>query len=246
MDIGELFDYRLIYQKGAFLLHMLRWELGDSIFFQALRSYVDDPELRHSFVRTEDLQEHLESVSGTNLNEFFQDWLYGQGFPSHKVEVIQEGGKLRVKVEQAQSHSSVGLFELTLPLQVSAEGVDTTYRLRINNEIEYFDLTIPFKADQVTIDPERWIISANNTVSFVKREVMPSVFPNPAGDLVFINLNDTPSGIRLLDHKCALIFEREEGALFSSLDTAMLAAGTYLIEITYTDGNKDIITLVKQ
>ena len=54
-NVGLLFDYRLVYQKAAMVLHMLRWELGDEIFFAAIQNYATDPNHINGFVRTTDL-----------------------------------------------------------------------------------------------------------------------------------------------------------------------------------------------
>ena len=58
---ASIFDFRLIYQKGAMVLHMLRWVLGDDDFFEAVRNYLNDPLLAYSFVKTENLVSHLEN-----------------------------------------------------------------------------------------------------------------------------------------------------------------------------------------
>ena len=70
-DVGRIFDGRLTYSKGAYVLHMLRWVLGDSLFFQGMKDYLLDPSLSYNYAKTPDLQQHLETVSGMNLTTFF-------------------------------------------------------------------------------------------------------------------------------------------------------------------------------
>lgn len=63
---------------------MLRWIVGDSLFFEGCRQYLNDPKLRHGFARTADFQHHMEEVSGKDLNEFFQTGCMAKDFlPIH-------------------------------------------------------------------------------------------------------------------------------------------------------------------
>ncbi len=84
-NIGRIFNGRLSYSKGSHLLYMLRWKLGDSIFFRAIRQYQKDPKIIYGFAKTEDLKRNLEQVSGQDLTEFFNDWFKGQGYPTYNV-----------------------------------------------------------------------------------------------------------------------------------------------------------------
>ena len=80
-NVGRIFSSRLSYNKGAYLVHMLRWVLGDTSFFRGVRQYMNDPKLAYGFAITEDLKRNLEQVSGKDLTEFFNDWFKGQGHP---------------------------------------------------------------------------------------------------------------------------------------------------------------------
>lgn len=246
MDIGDLFDYRLVYQKGAFLLHMLRWELGDATLFNSLSNYVQDTSLRNSFVRTTNFQEHLELESGKDLEEFFQDWFYGQGFPSHSVNVIQEGGRLRVKVEQNQSHSSVDFFELTLPLYVSGDEGDSTFRLPLVQGVNYYDLTFPYEIKEAFVDPEIWLVSANNSLNLERRDIIPSIYPNPVTDALSVNLNTIPDVLKVCDLKGDVVSEVKPTGLFTTLNVSDLSDGVYRIQITYFDGTTESLPFLKQ
>ena len=66
-SVGRIFSGPLSYSKAAMVLQMLRWELGDDIFYQAIRNYTASTELCYDFARTADLQWYLEQESGTDL-----------------------------------------------------------------------------------------------------------------------------------------------------------------------------------
>lgn len=72
-----------IYERGAMFISMLRKTVGDAKFFQALRNYQLDPDLRYKNAYTEDVKRHFEAVSGLDLSEMFQDWVHQSGYPSY-------------------------------------------------------------------------------------------------------------------------------------------------------------------
>src|SRR5215510_2235334 len=71
------------YEKGAWVLHMLRKRLGDQAFFKGLRSYYNDHASANA--TTEDLRNALEKSSGKNLKQFFARWIYGAGHPRYEL-----------------------------------------------------------------------------------------------------------------------------------------------------------------
>ena len=74
------------YEKGAWVLHMLRGRLGDEAFFKGLRDYYNAH--REKNATTEDLRDALEKASGKNLHEFFARWVYGSGHPVYEFHYV--------------------------------------------------------------------------------------------------------------------------------------------------------------
>ena len=199
-SVSRIFDGRLSYRKGAMLLHMLRYKLGDDDFFTALRNYLDDPDLAYGYARTDDLQEHLEAVSNKDLGEFFQDWLYGQGYPVYEViwHQNQENGTLRLQVNQEQSHPSVDFFEMPLPVTVGGPGGESEMlRLEVSENGQLFHVQLPFEVVSVDIDPDAQLISRNNSaVLGVDEQTLQNdikVFPNPASSV--LNIRNSGSSV---------------------------------------------------
>jgi len=119
LDVGRLFSSRLSYSKGAYLLHMLRWVVGDEPFFQAVRNYFEDPEVANGFARTSQFVNHLEAAGDTSLTEFFDDWFYGEGYPAYAAQYRNtESRQLEIKLSQVSSHESVSFFEMPVPVRV--------------------------------------------------------------------------------------------------------------------------------
>jgi aminopeptidase N len=96
------------YEKGAWVLHMLRVQLGDEAFFKGLRNYY----LAHASATasSEDLRKALEAASGQNLRGFFARWVYGSGHPRYELRWdILKGGRarpLKITVSQVQAGSA--------------------------------------------------------------------------------------------------------------------------------------------
>ena len=122
-NVDRIFDARLSYSKGAMVLHMLRWEMGDENFFRALNNYLYDPKLANGYATTEDLILHAEAVADTSFREFFSDWVYGQGYPKYQmVYRLNPDNEVELEISQEPSDLSVGFFEMDVPVRLYGEG----------------------------------------------------------------------------------------------------------------------------
>jgi hypothetical protein len=164
-DILRIFDGRLSYAKGAFLLHMIRWKIGDDAFFVAIRNYLDDPDLAFNYASTADLIALFEQAGGMDLSEFVEDWFYGQGYPSFSAKILnpQFGDSVAITLDQSTSHPSVDFFEMPVPIRLEGPNQEDTvviFNHTQNAQIEYYE--VPFQVLSATIDPDIWLISRNN------------------------------------------------------------------------------------
>ena len=195
-SVSRIFNSRLSYRKGAMILHMLRYKLGDEAFFSGLKNYLADPQLSYSYARTSDLQRHLESASGQGLDEFFKDWYYGQGYPLYEVVWNQDASDKTVhfQVNQRQSHTSVSFFEMPLPVLVNGTSGETEkLRLEVSQDKQLFSVQVDFQVVSIQIDPETHLISRNNrTVLGLDQDSLEniiSIYPNPVADELYISGN---------------------------------------------------------
>lgn len=103
------------YQKGAWVLHMLRSSLGDDVFFRAIRDYYHAH--KDGTASTEDLRAALEKASGKNLKDFFQRWVYGVGHPKYHVtaQYLAREEEIRVVLRQVQPGEA---FPEPVPIRV--------------------------------------------------------------------------------------------------------------------------------
>lgn len=246
-NINRIFNGRLSYSKGAMVLHMLRWKLGDEDFFQALRNYLDDSQLAYGYARSHHLKSHLEAQSGMDLTPFFEDWFYGEGYPSYRINWWEENGSIQVYIQQATSHSSVDFFEMPIPIQFSGEGLDSIVVFDHTFSGQQFSINLPFEPEEATFDPALWLVSKNNEVNnaivFTKdlAELTSSVklFPNPASDQINVHLDnwpEMPQNMTILNLTGQPVLELDRPSFYNEISINELPAGLYFIEMSTTRG----------
>ena len=191
-SVNRIFSGRLSYSKGAYLLNMLRWKLGEETFFEGIRQYLKANE--YQYATTGLLRSHLEQVSGEDLEAFFNDWFFGQGYPSYHLTWDQHSDQhLLIEVQQTTSHPSVPFFEMPVPVRIL--GLDRDTMLRLDNRFagQIFETVVPFEVIGLEIDPELWLISNFNTVNRSSLTGIPNMegvanlklYPNPANNELF-------------------------------------------------------------
>lgn len=197
-SVGRIFDGRLSYSKGAFLLRMLRWTVGDIAFFKAINNYLNDSKLRYGFARTSDLKAKMEAASGKDLTYFFDQWFTGQGYPSFTVKWSQDAAnKASINISQTTSNGSVNFYKV--PLALRFKNATQTKTIVVDHDINNQSLVadIGFKADSVLIDPDLYLVSKNNVViKTIPPPVEPAlvalpVSPNPFTNVINFSLSDS-------------------------------------------------------
>jgi aminopeptidase N len=240
LDIPRLFDARLTYSKAAMLLHMLRWKIGDNNFFTALRNYQNNPLLSHSYARNIDLKNELEIASGQNLDEFFNDWYWGEGYPSYQLSYDQDNANLiSFTLSQSQSHPSVSFFEMPVPVLFKNALHDTTIVFNHTFSGQNFSAQLDFKVDSVIIDPTNWIVCNENLVTqtqdFSKSNSSVKLFPNPAQDNITLQVDGNIESIAIysIDGKKIKSNYAFQSSQKKSLivDIIDLEAGTYCLNV---------------
>lgn len=240
-SVWRIFDSRLSYTKGAMLLHMLRWVVGDEKFYSGVNSYLNDPVLRYKFARTPDLVKHMEEAYGKELDWFFDDWFTGQGFPVYDFEIGQLPEKQStIKISQTQSHPSVSFFELPLPFRFYGGGKDTLIVFSNTENDQTFDFLPGFMIDSIHFDPDMWIVCKVNAMTLGRYD-LPSgesleVMPNPVSHKLYIKhtLHEA-SKIELLaldgkSQNYQLIANNDNS---TELDVSSVPSGLYLLRLHF-------------
>jgi aminopeptidase N len=138
----------IIYDKGAWVLHMLRGVLGDENFFNALSQYTSNPEFKYDHASTEDFKEICETVSGMALDFFFDQWIYDEYYPIYSYSYGQDtiSNILNLNITQTQGQNSWReIFEMPIGVKINfANGSDTLVTLW-NDQLTTQQKLIPFR-----------------------------------------------------------------------------------------------------
>ena len=248
-SVGSIFSSRLSYSKGAMVLHMLRWKMGDDNFFTAIINYLKDDEIKYAYAKTDDLKRNCENVYGDDLTKFFDQWIYKEGYPSYAVEWKQNTNySINLLIAQSQSHSSVSFFEM--PVEIVIKGVDgekSIIILDVNTNNYSKLVSVDFEVSSIEFDPNNWLISKGNTVilnpdlerseydfekwvTIVSDNKIQLHTTNTSSKLLKINLYNTLGKI--------VVSDQQKGTSDFTLNTGSISKGVYYL--TLEDGNRII------
>jgi aminopeptidase N len=233
-DPVRIFDGNLSYDKGAWVLHMLRHVMGDTLFFQALRAYG----AAHAYgtATTEDLRAACEAASGRDLGAFFDEWIYGEYYPQYgyRWESAAAGAGFDVTVELTQVQSWQ-LFWMPVDVRIQTAGGAQTFVAMDSLAAQSFVLHVDQAPLSVAIDPDEWILRttgmlAVEPVAGAGLEFLPPR-PNPsrgATSFAFVLPDPRASRVGARGEARLEIFD-PRGALVRALDTGPLGAGPHVL-----------------
>ncbi len=250
-SINTIFNSRLVYDKGAMVLHMLRKQIGDSVFFAAIKNYLTNPNLINNFARTPQLKAHFEQAADTNLVDFFNDWIYNQGYPSYNIVWQYAAPYVYLRVNQTQSHTSVSFFEMKIPIKISRPNSDTTVWLHNIHNNQLFLIQTQFVPTSVMFDPDYHLITRYNSVTqgqLVSIEELNSqsvkVHPNPTShQKIILSSEKILREILLYSLSGKLIFQMQPNQHKVEITVPQ---GIYLLKIYEEFGKTTVIRIVSQ
>lgn len=254
VQVNRLFSGRLTYNKGAFVLHMLRAKIGDAAFYNACRKYLNVKPRAYSFATTQDLKTLMEQESGQNLDTFFQRWYMGEGFPYLNINWVQKGASMQVTVKQRPSHPSVPFFKVPVPIYFKGKNGDTLITLYPEKLEQTFSLLLPFAADTAIFDPEVEVLAKTslggmNQDKTIKDWVVIKGNPVKGDKLELVTLNMkiekmeifNLSGQKCMETGADFLHSPGKNAIF---DISTLAAGMYVTKIKGSN-QQTALTFVK-
>jgi hypothetical protein len=164
---GELFNWGIEYNKGGFVLHMLRRTVGEDAFRRILQNYFIA--YRYGNASTRDFQGVCESVTGTAMDWFFNEWIFKPGYMTvqYSWESRPAGGpSASVLLRMRQTGDLENAFHMPLDIRAragAAESRDTT--VWVIHRTERFEWTLPFRPDTLIVDPENSVLLKSERVS---------------------------------------------------------------------------------
>jgi hypothetical protein len=244
---------------------MLRRQLGDEDFFQSLRDYVNDPDLRYDNAHSDDFKAVCEEVSGQDLGSFFDQWLYRTTLPVLDVtwDNFQISGLdfVKVQVKQVQEpglYLGSAPYNIPVDFLLSGNGANQTFTVTSDQRDKTFIFPVSAPVETLYLDPDRWLLhrTGKDEISAVPDlqgpvRLMPA-YPNPFNPRCLFRWETavpTSDLVEVFDMKGARILavpRKEMGAgprefLWTGLDDQGHAtpSGTYLYRVTCRDANNE-------
>jgi len=259
-DENRIYDSRLTYDKGAAVLHMLRYLAPkDSLFFAGIKNYLS----AHAFsnATTSDLKTALSTIYQKNLDTFFNQWVYGEGYPTYSAEWNQQingsNYDFVIKLNQTTSMpSSVAAFNLPLPVLLRSPQGDTMLYLTFNTATATYNWptnTFTKTISSVEIDPSNWII--NKTGPIIKNTALNipttvyqtlKVAPNPTKDVWHINQVAVGTSLQLIDINGKLLWNETATSGEIQIPAKNLTPGMYILIVKDATANQQSIQLIKE
>jgi len=166
-NTNTLFNYAITYAKGACVLHLLRYVLGDSLFFSGLKSYATDPSLKYKSAVISDFKNAMAVSSGQNLDWFFDQWIFQPNHPVYQngYYFSQSGSYWEVGFQAKQTQTNTVFFKMPIEIKIGfVSGPDTLIRVMndANNQMFYFTFTR--QPSSVQFDPDNQIVLKSATL----------------------------------------------------------------------------------
>lgn len=161
---NRIFDSNLSYDKGSWIVHMLRGVMGDPDFFAFLPAYLDDPAVSYGTATTADVQRVAEQVSGLDLQAFFAQWVDEEWYPTYQLgwNSVGAGGgyDLTVELAQLQTHH---VFTMPVPIRVTTAGGVVDLVVQSDEPLETALFPLVDEPLAVELDPDGWVLHAEES-----------------------------------------------------------------------------------
>ena len=167
---GQLFNTAITYAKGSCVLHMLRYTLGDSMFFAALRAYATDTvDFKFQTAVTADLAAKISQIAGQDLGWFFNQWLDYPDHPTYQntYNINNIGnGQWMVGFRARQTQTSAPFFAMPVEVRFQfATGPDTVIRVMNTQNNQVFEFRFGRQPTAVQFDPDNNIVLKQGTTT---------------------------------------------------------------------------------
>jgi aminopeptidase N len=189
---GVLFNYAITYCKGACVLHMLRYTLGDSLFLEVLQQYSADPVYKYQSATVGDFNAKVNEVTGGNYDWFFNQWIFDPNHPSYHNTYNYENlgnGEWKVNLFLTQTQSTPDFFKMPVEIWIRfSDFSDTTIRFMNDENYQGFNWTFSKQPVNLQFDRENQIVlkEASTVLGIAEQPVgetkayLSQNIPNPA------------------------------------------------------------------
>ncbi len=256
---GRLFSGRLTYDKGSAVIHTMRYVVGnDSVFFPMLRNYQNLYKFKTA--TTEDFKNTAETFLGYQLDTFFNQWIYGEGYPVFSATWNQLGSDVVINITQTNANTATGAtvpayFATPLDVRLSSAAGDTTVRVYLGSASTRVEFPWSKSMTGLSFDPSNWIMNDAGAVSkdlgllSVEGATVAqafSVHPNPARDAWQVGGLQPGAALRLADLAGRIVWSGVSDAASAKVPATHLPTGMYILQVQARGAASQSVRLVKQ
>jgi len=189
--------------------------------------------LAYNFAKQKSLQTYFEATSKQNLNDYFKDWIYGEGYPNYQIVWQQKGKQFEMSIQQTSSFSQSDTFNVPLPILLKGSNRDTFLRVDIKSLNQLYTIDLNFKVKELVFDPQHWLLAKTQVQFPIGNNDLISVYPNPFNGSIYISAREiqityfeitdlTGRQVMRMDYDNSI----EEGGILK-IDIAAIADGIY-------------------
>jgi len=243
---STIFSTTYVYDKAQAVVNMLRYIApADSLFFTVLKTY--QQHFAFGNASTSDLKHIADSVYSMNLDTFFNQWIYGQGYPSYKIWWDQVGSTVYVKLVQIASCPSVTpLFRTPLELQLHGASADTIVKVYNYLDTQVFTFNWAQTMDSVMLNPDVWTLC--KLIGTVHKDTtLPlginfktqsfKVFPNPTKNFWQVEQLPENTDLTLIDMFGKMVWTGKSDRDKTIIPGKQLPAGEYILHLSSGEEN---------
>jgi aminopeptidase N len=249
LNENRIFNGRLSYDKGSGIIHSIRYLMNnDSLFFAGLREFQND--FKDSVARGIDLRNKMQEISGINYTPFFEQWYFGEGYPTYSIRWKQSGQDLLLELNHTASKPSVTpTFTNPIDLRFTRQGMsDTLIRFDVvSNSQQFYISNFGTLSSTITVDPQNWIINNIGTIiqdnSLVnltevnENNTTLTIVPNPNNGIFTIGNQQANCWVSVFNMQGKNILNKQL-APNEVIDLQDFGKGTYLLEIKNSENSE--------
>ena len=251
-SVSRIFNSSTTYAKGGIVLHMLRGIVGDTDFFNILRSYNSDPRFAYGVASTSDFVSVAENISGKDLGYFFNEWLYGVTYPNYRyswnyTNIGAGNYQIGFNINQV-AHTNPDYFTMPIQLKVTTDSGDTLITIFNDKAVQSFNFEVKELPSDLVFDPNNFIMK-NATLTEVPKEIYPDKYvldqnyPNPFNPATVLRYRlpkRTHVKLTVTDitgKQVAVLVNEEQAMGYHSVpfDGSKYASGVYFYTLETTD-----------
>jgi hypothetical protein len=236
-NVSRIFSSALTYNKGASAVRVLHYLLGDSLFLKVCSTY--QTRFANGNATTKDFNLLVNELSKKNYDYFFNQWIYGAGWPTYNVKWNQIADTLLVSVFQSNAQSAGNLVDLPLPFLIKTMQGDSLIFLQQSGATGFYKIKNTRQISNLEMDPESWILKSANIlkdptltgINSLESNVKIKVFPNPVNDILSIKIQTKGQYSATLYDLNGKICGKFAFIDAGEINTSLLLQGLYLLVI---------------